>query len=434
MKINWSDIRFHNYLSGSLLKLTIMTTQLVVIPLFIKFQGVEKYGEWLILTTIPNYLMLSDLGLNQTITNEICKLLVKGKYIKQKNIFISTFNFLLLLGFFLFVFYLFFIHTFDLRDLLGFNNLNSNQIELILGSYVLSVVMFLILRLLLGYFKAVNKFYMHEYSLFLTYVFDFIVTLFVLSFYLPLWSIPFGMFIVRIIIFISAHFYLKRLLIHYKLAISTNFNYAIKMLPVSIRLSLFSLGYAILLQGGTFIVGLTLGSIYVVSFNTIRTLINSLKAFVAVLYLPTMPEFAVLFAKNNVRLAFLKYKKLLQNVALISLFACFFIYFLKDILFYIWLGTELKYPNGFVLLMLISIFIQILWNASSMLPLAINNLKILSFFPLFALILLSVEYFIIQYFGLLGLAFGFIFLDLLMFFLVTNQSLTLLRENNNNNL
>src|SRR5260370_14083264 len=36
--------------------------QIVSVPVFLHFWGVKLYGEWLILSAIPTYLMLSDMG------------------------------------------------------------------------------------------------------------------------------------------------------------------------------------------------------------------------------------------------------------------------------------------------------------------------------------------------------------------------------------
>ncbi|MDA0342239.1 MAG: hypothetical protein O3B74_11655, partial [Proteobacteria bacterium] len=44
---------------------------LIGLPLFLAFWGTDLYGEWLILTTIPTYLMLSDVGFSGVAQNEM---------------------------------------------------------------------------------------------------------------------------------------------------------------------------------------------------------------------------------------------------------------------------------------------------------------------------------------------------------------------------
>jgi O-antigen/teichoic acid export membrane protein len=45
--------------------------QLVSVPLFLQYWGIERYGEWLILAAIPSYLALSDLGFGSAAANEM---------------------------------------------------------------------------------------------------------------------------------------------------------------------------------------------------------------------------------------------------------------------------------------------------------------------------------------------------------------------------
>jgi O-antigen/teichoic acid export membrane protein len=45
--------------------------QIVSVPLFLSVWGAAKYGEWILLSTIPAYLALSDLGLSTVAANEM---------------------------------------------------------------------------------------------------------------------------------------------------------------------------------------------------------------------------------------------------------------------------------------------------------------------------------------------------------------------------
>lgn len=46
-------------------------TQLLLTPLFFRLWGSERYGEWLMLSAIPAYLMLADLGVSSAAANEM---------------------------------------------------------------------------------------------------------------------------------------------------------------------------------------------------------------------------------------------------------------------------------------------------------------------------------------------------------------------------
>lgn len=65
--------------------------QLVGVPLFLHFWGVEKYGLWLILSTIPTYLSLSDFGFASAAANDMTMSVAGGRRDAAVKTFQSTF-------------------------------------------------------------------------------------------------------------------------------------------------------------------------------------------------------------------------------------------------------------------------------------------------------------------------------------------------------
>src|SRR6266404_7530354 len=45
--------------------------QIVSVPVFLHFWGVKLYGEWLIISAIPTYLALSDVGFGSVAANDM---------------------------------------------------------------------------------------------------------------------------------------------------------------------------------------------------------------------------------------------------------------------------------------------------------------------------------------------------------------------------
>lgn len=416
----------HNFISGLSVKLIVLISQLILVPIFINSLGIEKYGEWLILTTIPNYLILSDLGLNQIVTNEICILIATNAFSEQQKIFKSTFSLLVLIGLILTSIFFIVFTFFNVEDFFNFKHLQSKELILIIGFYVLNVTIFLLLRLLIGYYKALDKYYLHEYALFATYAFDLFATILILHFDCALYYIPISYIFIRLVLFALINLNLRKVP-YFEIGFTKDLSHAKKMIPASIKLSLFSIGYALILQGTTFLVGFKLGSIVVVTFNTLRTLINSLKAFLSVLYLPSMPEFTILMAQNKPKIVHKKLYKLILNTFVIALFSSIGLYLFKDIIILFWLKENLVYSNLFLILMLLSIIVQSVWNAASMLPFSINQLNTLIWFPLLCIIFLISQFFSLNHFGLVGIGAGFLILDLLMLFIVNKSNMQILR-------
>ncbi|MEW6600768.1 MAG: hypothetical protein AB1499_07340, partial [Nitrospirota bacterium] len=64
--------------------------QVFSVPIFIKFWGVELYGEWLLINTIPAYLNMCDIGFTTITANEMTMLVSGGERSKALDIFQST--------------------------------------------------------------------------------------------------------------------------------------------------------------------------------------------------------------------------------------------------------------------------------------------------------------------------------------------------------
>src|SRR6266478_3684793 len=52
--------------------------QLVSVPIFLRFWGPRLYGEWLLLSTLPSYLSLSDMGFASVAGNDMTMRVAAG--------------------------------------------------------------------------------------------------------------------------------------------------------------------------------------------------------------------------------------------------------------------------------------------------------------------------------------------------------------------
>jgi O-antigen/teichoic acid export membrane protein len=69
-----------NFLTGSLGRVISALTPLLLVPFMIRTWGLHQYGEWLILTAIPSYIMLSpDFGLAGAVVNQMAIATAGGK-------------------------------------------------------------------------------------------------------------------------------------------------------------------------------------------------------------------------------------------------------------------------------------------------------------------------------------------------------------------
>lgn len=74
-----------------------IAVQLINVPIFAATLGVERYGVWLMLFTIPSYLLISDFGFAKAATAEINMRLAAGRFEEAQCTYQSTFAVLLAL-------------------------------------------------------------------------------------------------------------------------------------------------------------------------------------------------------------------------------------------------------------------------------------------------------------------------------------------------
>lgn len=65
-------------------------TQLIGVPILLHYWGVQLYGEWLILSAIPAYLSMADLGFAQSAANDMTQRVARGDYEGALTVFQST--------------------------------------------------------------------------------------------------------------------------------------------------------------------------------------------------------------------------------------------------------------------------------------------------------------------------------------------------------
>ena len=67
-----------------------LVLQLVTIPVFLRYWGPELYGEWLLLSVIPTYLGMSDMGFGTVAGNDMTMDAARGEFVDAVETFQST--------------------------------------------------------------------------------------------------------------------------------------------------------------------------------------------------------------------------------------------------------------------------------------------------------------------------------------------------------
>lgn len=346
-------------------QLVTIGSQLLLTPLFFAVWGAEKYGEWLLLSSIPAYLTMLDLGIGAAAANEMGMNAARQQYNAAKTIFhgavviaAAASAAVLLLsvaaGFALTstsVFHFAHIHPGELMP-----------ITLLLG---VSIGIGFFNGLALAGFRAGE---MNAHALFLanlTRLFEAIATgLLVWQGHGPL-QICVVSIAIKIVMLIAQTAYLhQRCKWLFSGGWSPNMGHIRNLIAPSIGFIFLPLGHALAIQGPVLVIGLTLGSASVAIFSALRTITRIPLQMANVLNYSIWPEMTRAFGANDLDL-FRTLHRASWSLALASSTAVWLILalFAKDLIGF-WLHKEIAFEFHLLMALCATATLSALWAAS----------------------------------------------------------------------
>ena len=402
------------FISNICNRFSVLLSQLFLIPFFIKFWGKENYGEWLLLSTLPSYLSNSDFGISVTAVTTICSLVAQKKQKEAIELYKSSngaFIFLSLIVLSLFLLSCFFLNW---AGVMGIKFINEIRVELTLFLLLCSVFLTFIYGMLLGIFRAAGRFDKYLNYITFSYLADtcsVLINLFVGG---DVQSIAVCQVIIRIILILLVTYQLTIKYDWFTFAFSTNLRPITSLLPTSVYYLIYTLGQGLLLQGTTFIVGKQLGAVNLVTFNTTRTLVNSIKSFVGIYYSSFLSEFTILQAQENFERAKNIFKKMYKNTIILAVIFIIIYYLLGAWIMQFWTKGKVSIEEPFYIIMLLLSFFNTIQNCAYTILNATNeNKKVGIYYSVLVCIAMAIAYYIASE-GLVYIAFILLVVELVM--------------------
>jgi O-antigen/teichoic acid export membrane protein len=348
--------------------------QLISVPLFLQHWGTHKYGEWILLNTIPSYFSLSDIGFSGVAVNEMTVVMARQKVEEALEIFqsvwvlttsASTFTGLLLF------FCIWFVPLERWMHLHYLSRADARLIVLFLG---LSVLLSMQETLFGAAFRCVGQYAYGQMMKSFVILASFAVILFPLILGVQPAGVALCYFIVNGAGTIILWHLLKRKVSWIALGVHHARWRTIRRLTIP-AISIMSLPFAnvLSLQGILFVVGHALGPIAVVTYSTARTVSRSASQVMQLVNNSVWPELSAAFGARNLVLA----RRLHSRACQISLFLCFCIAtFVAVVGRFVWTAWTIgKVPTDPILLdiMLVQLVVSSLWYTSSVVPISINK-------------------------------------------------------------
>jgi O-antigen/teichoic acid export membrane protein len=355
-------------------RLTTTIIQIIAVPVYLTHWGAHLYGEWLLLSTIPTYFSLSDIGLGSVAGNEMTMLVAAGKLDEALEVFqsvwivttaCSSFVGVLLFGLIWFVPFDRWVHI---------QQMSMVDVRIVVLFLGLSTLLSMQETLFQACFRCVGR-YAYGTSMRTTFTLSsfMLILVPVLLGLSPRWVALTSMLVNATGTFVL-WFLLRREIKWIKFGVKYAHRSAVKRL-VSPAIAMLSVPFAnsLNLQGILLVIGSILGPTAVVVFSTARTISRSANQVMQLVNNSVWPEVSAAFGARNMDLA----RKLHRRACQLSIFLCICVIAVVAVFGrYIWkIWTVGKIPTDPVLLniMLFQLLVSAFWFTSSVIPISINK-------------------------------------------------------------
>jgi len=411
--------------------LTSIIIQVVSVPVFLKYWGVELYGEWLIISSLAINFTMGDVGLVTIASNEMAMLVANDKRKEALSIFQSAWILVTIISLVIIGLVFVIANFLPLGKWLNISHQNHGDI--------LSIFMLLSVNTILGFqFGLIGAGLRCEGHYPLNTVFNVILRF--LAFLALLIGVCFGanllqaaiIFLgVNIIGLISGFIILKKRnpwicygLNHF------NIKHSKHLFLLSIAFMSFPIGYILNIQGFVVLIGIVLGPVAVVIFSTLRTFSRLSYQVISAISATIWPEISLAFGSGKIELA----KRIHRSACKVSLWvSCLMVvllYFSGRWIVYIWTRGRIAFDQDVFNMLLLILIVNSLWNASIVIPLAINKHKRIAFIYIISSVFsLFLAFHLMRAFGLLGAASALLAVDIIMAIFVLKNALVLLKDN-----
>lgn len=411
-------------------QLITVAIQLVSVPLYLHYWGVALYGEWLILSAIPAYLALSDIGFASVAANDMTMRVANGDRRGALEVYQSIWLFIsgvsLLVGSALALI----IYAVPVAAQFSITHISEVQTRQLLIVLMLYVLVGLQGGVLNAAFRAAGRYAygttlgntvrLAEWAVSMVGLLlgGGVLTIAMLTLAIRL----FGLLLLWLVLqkqerwlYLGTH--------------AASAQQVRQLLKPAVAFMAFPLGLALSLQGMVLIIGMTLGPAAVVIFSAYRTLSRLLVQAITMINQAVWPEISAAYGAKQMDLVRQLHRKgssitfwiALAAVALLSLTGEWFIG--------VWTRHAFEQNHMLFALLLATTFLNVLWQTSWVVLMATNqHQKITVAFIVSAACGLLLGTLVIPALGITGAGLILVVAELPMLFIAINSTLYVIND------
>lgn len=191
----------------------------------------------------------------------------------------------------------------------------------------------------------------------------------------------------------------------------------------------FPVGYALSLQGFAIVIGVLLGPVAVVAFSTLRTLSRLSVQFIGVIKNGLWPELSRAFGKGDISLARRLHRRACQASIGFSLLGGLLLWISGPFIYQLWIGHRVTFDTTCFHVLLLVTVTNSLWDTSAVIPISTNDhVRIALAFVGTSALSLGIACVFVPRLGIVGAATALVATDLWMTGLVLRTTLSQVQD------
>jgi len=411
-------------------QLITVTIQLVSVPLFLHYWGVELYGEWLILSAIPAYLSMSDIGFASVAANDMTMRVAKDDKQGALEVYQSIWVFICAISLTVGCVLGLLIYAYPANEIFSINHISASHTQQLLIILMLSVLFGLQNSVLNAAFRAIGQYAYGTVAGNTVRLIEWIMSLVTLVLVDGVVMVALSILVVRLFGLITMWVILRRQAPWLNLGLRfASMGKIRELMKPALAFMAFPLGLALSLQSMVIIIGLILGPAAVVIFSTYRTLTRLLVQIITMLNQAIWPEMSAAYGAGKVELVSQLHRKSSSITFWIALAAVTVLSFIGEWIVGMWTRHAFEPNNTLLILLLTTTFLNVLWQTSWVVLMATNqHNKISVAFIISAAMGLLLSYLVMPYLGINGAGVTLIMVEISMFYIAVNNALKLLDD------
>ena len=404
--------------------------QLGPVPLLLHAWGGAKYGDWLLLSAVPSYLTLTNLGFGDASGSDMTARVAAGDREGALRTFQSSWTLLLVLSLAVLLVASVLVWWIPWREWMHLSSLSSHRaagVILVFASYIvvsqqcgilesgyrcdgnfaLGTALGTLLRLLetalgLGVGLSTGNILLAACAYLATRIAG---------------TFGYGLVLRRKSPWLALGFKWARL------------DRIKELAAPAMGFVALPLGYAVSLQGTNLMIGLVKGPLAVTAFSTLRTMTRLNFQLTTVIAWAVWPELSAAFGKNNINLARKLHRNSYQAGLALSVVAGTFLWLVGPHIYRMWIRNAVPFDANCFHLLLVVTIANSLWFMSSVVSMSSNvHQRLALAFVMASLASLLLAAFLTRTFGIAGAAAALLLTDVSMLLMVLRNSMNRLQD------